>query len=388
MGARPLLPLLSLPFVLIGLGLSFRNFKRPEYRIPVLALLAAPCGAALVEMGITRALIMVIPATLLAVLGIDLVLKQILKFWRFKQWLLVLPLFIGFSGWNIFLLTDALNNGTLWHDNYGLSGMQYGARQVFGDIKQELEQDPQVHIILSPSWANGTDIVARFFFNDPQPFELGSIRGYFIEYKELKENTLFIMTPEEYDDMLDSHKFTDINVEKVLPYPDGSPGFFFVRLAYVPNIEDIMAEEREARKRLQEDTLLLNGETVKIQYSLQDMGEVKHIFDGDLNTVMRTMEANPFKVNVAYRDDQITDGISVKIGGNATRIKIVLLDKNQNEVFSTEKTFDDTPEPRLVDFNFNSNITFRTLMLEVESIHSGEPAHVHLWEIIVHDNKE
>jgi len=388
MGTRPHLPLLNLPFMLLGLGFSIYRFRKPEHRVLILAFLSAPCGAALVEMGITRALVMVIPAVLLAAVGFDLVLKWASKHWRFAQWIFTLALFIGFSSWNIYLLADALQNGDVWHGNYGLSGMQYGAQQVFTDIEAELESNPDTEILLSPSWANGTDIVARFFFDDPVPFKLGSIRGHFIEYKEIDENMLFIMTPEEYKDMLDSHKFTDINIEKVLPYPDGNPGFYYVRLDYVADIQAILAEEREARKVLREASLLLDGEVVDIQYSLQDMGEIKHIFDGDLNTLMRSMEANPIKVNVTYNNDQTTRRAAFKIGGNASRVKIVLLNKAGGTILTKEQIFDETADPRIVEFDFGREMIFRAYKLEVESIHSGEPAHVHLWEVMIDDNQE
>ena len=159
-------------------------------------------------------------------------------------------------------------------------------------------------------------------------------------------------------------------------------------LRYVDNIDAIMAAEREARKQLQTGTLLINGKTLNIQYSLQDMGELKHLFDNDLNTVMRTMEANPLKVNAAYQQDQKTRSIALKIGGNASRVKIDLLDKDGRPIYSDERTYDETPDPRVIQFNFDEMLTFRSFNLEVESLHSPEPAHVHLWEIMILENQD
>jgi hypothetical protein len=39
------------------------------------------------------------------------------------------------AGYNVFMLRDALVNGPTWFKDYGLGGMQYGADQIFGEIK-------------------------------------------------------------------------------------------------------------------------------------------------------------------------------------------------------------------------------------------------------------
>jgi len=144
------------------------------------------------------------------------------------------------------MLADALSNGPLWSRDFGLAGMQYGARQVFGEMEQILEQRPETKIVLSPSCANGTDVIARFFFSDPLPFELGSAEGYYSTAKTLDDNQLFIMTPEEFDDLPRNH-FAQVNVEKIMLYPDGKPGFYFVRLNYAENIHQVIAREAAER---------------------------------------------------------------------------------------------------------------------------------------------
>ena len=69
------------------------------------------------------------------------------------------------------------------------------------------------------------------------------------------ENIVFVMIPDEYRQVVESDKFTGIKVIQVLPYPNGEPGFYFVRMQYADNFDDLLAEEKAARRMLQEEVL-------------------------------------------------------------------------------------------------------------------------------------
>ena len=68
-----------LPFSLAGFILCLKKIARPEYRAVLISFLAAPSGAALVEIGITRALVMVIPLAIFTTLGMSLLLEWLEK---------------------------------------------------------------------------------------------------------------------------------------------------------------------------------------------------------------------------------------------------------------------------------------------------------------------
>ena len=78
---------------------------------------------------------------------------------------------------------------------------------------------------------------------------------------------LFVMTVEDLDYIYDSGKFTGIAIEETLPYPDGSLGFYFVRLEYVDDILTILEEERLARQALVADEVLMDNEWVQVEHS-------------------------------------------------------------------------------------------------------------------------
>jgi hypothetical protein len=101
--------------------------------------------------------------------------------------------------------------------------MQY-AFQIFDIMNEYVREHPETKIIFSPDWANGADVVARFFLDDFSSIQMGSVQGHIIQKLPLDSNTLFIMTPYEYASIKESPKFTDIDVETIVPYPDGNPG--------------------------------------------------------------------------------------------------------------------------------------------------------------------
>jgi hypothetical protein len=397
----------TLPLLLIGLAVMFWKIRQSRCRTVLIALLAAPCGAAMVEVGITRVLIMVVPAAILSAIGLSYLLRwteRLLK-WTAKRidrdkgderderrkynrsritLILTLPVFALLVGFNLYMLWDTQVNGPLWFSDYGINGMQYGARQIFGVVRQYLAVAPETKIILSPTWANGTDVLARFFFHDPQPFSLGSIQGYLTEHKPLDQQTLFIMTPEEFDLAQSSGKFQHILVEKAIPYPDGEPGFYLVRLRYVDNIAEIMAQEQAARRIPQEEDLVIGGQPAHVKYSYLDMGDIGMAFDGDVNTLMRSMETNPLKLEIEFVKPQRLHGVTVQVGGVPTRVQVELHPVDESSaahppVFS--QVVPATPDPRPVALDFGRAFEVIGISLEVQNVLDSEPAHVHIWEV-------
>ncbi len=370
----------TLPFAVIGLALALRRIRNPAHRVTLIALLAAPTGGALAEIGITRVLVFVIPATLLTALGVNWVLGW-LERRHIPQRLLAFGVFLAFATVNVYMLRDALINAPTWYQDYGLGGVQYGARQLFAAVQEHLERNPGTKMIVSPSWANGTDVLARFFLSDPLPIQLGSIEGYLFQHLPIDENTLFVMTPEEYQTATTSGKFTDIRVEQTLPYPDGRAGFYFVRLHYVENIDQILAAEREARRRLLEDVVQIDGQSVLVKYPHLDMGEIDNAFDGDERSLIRTLEANPMVIELTFPQARTLSGLTARVGGTATRLTVTLTVAGADQLVVYSAEAGSVPEPRQMDIAFDSPFPVRQLRIEVLNVNDGEPAHVHLWDI-------
>ncbi|HNT24426.1 MAG TPA: hypothetical protein PKM21_08680 [Anaerolineales bacterium] len=389
----------TLPLIVIGLLACLKHWRLPAHRTVLAALLAAPAGAALVEIGITRILVMVIPAALLTAIGAEYLLDWIAE--RISSFSLqpkagakpfALPVASVSQGLtlllaailavtNLAMLRDALANGPTWYTDYTLGGMQYGARQIFPAAVDYANAHPGVRIIVSPDWSNGTDVVSRFFTPDPTPYQLGVIDAYINNHLSLDENTVFVMTPEEYERATSSEKFQDIQVEQTLPYPDGRPGFYFVRLRYVDNIDEILVEEIAQRRVLQQDTVFIDGQAFPIQFSRLDMGKPAAAFDGDPDTVIRTLEANPLVLELTFPTARTINGLSAIIGSANMRITALAYSSPDAEPITYGTTIRGSVEQPLAELPFNPPISVVKLRIEFLDLNQQEPAHVHIWEI-------
>ena len=167
---------LSFPFWLAGLVRCLRRFKDPAHRTLLLATLAAPTGAALVDWGITRGLVFILPATLMTALGVERAVDWVQSRWpKLRQGLIALVLFLALSGFSIFMLADALRNGPTWTTDYGLTGMQYGAPQVFPRAAKIARAEPNTTVFVSSTWANGSDVLLRYFADGLPNLQMGNI---------------------------------------------------------------------------------------------------------------------------------------------------------------------------------------------------------------------
>ncbi len=379
----------AMPFIFVGIFWCIKYFKQSFARLVIIAMLAAPVGAAIVNLGITRALVMVIPATLLTTIGLKTSWDWFVKKIQHRgNWLLkMLPaagisIFAFLSLLNVQMLVDALKNGPTWFTNYGLYGMQYGARQVFGTIEASLTLDPNQKFYLTSTWTNGADVLARYFFDDPVPFEMGSIDGFINEYKPLDEDMIFIMVPDEMEKMFASKKFTNVRTGNMILYPNGAPGFYFVQLSYVDNIREIFASEQEARRALKQGKVALqDGKEVQVAYSTLDMGEIIHVFDGDRTTLARTFEANPMKIVVTFSEPRPVEKIKLRVGGDATRIDVRIWVGGSEEPLSFMQELDSEADPRWTEIDLQKELLVKTLEVRVKNLNNEEPAHVHLWEL-------
>jgi len=371
----------SLPLYVLGFGVMLRKIAKPEYRLFLIATLATPAGAAMAGIAVTRSLFMVIPVVMLTAVGLDQLMQWIEKI-KIPRKILIGVIFVGLTICSGFMLRDALVNGPLWYDNYGLSGQQYGAKQVFGEIKAMLKENPKQEIFISPSWANGTDVLARFFFDDPLPFVMGSIDAYLFELKEINPDKIFILIPEELDKVQASGKFKTIDVFRTLDYPNGVPGFYFTHLQYVDNAEAIFAEEETARMTLLESEVTDPNERVlKVSYPNLDMGEVSNVFDGDGSSLIRTLDTNPLLMQIKPVEVFELNQISIRIGGTASTVTIRLIAADGSAEQELVKQMPESNDLRDVVYSFEKPVTVEQIEIEILNPHDSDRAHVHLWEV-------
>lgn len=374
----------TLPFGLAGVVLALIRIRRPEWRVLLLAVLSVPVGAAIVQIGATRLLAMAVPMAMITALAIAEGLEWLHRRKNISRGLMSGVVFALLAGVNVYMLRDALVNGPTWYSDYGLGGMQYGGRQLFGEIKTYLGEKPETHLVVSPSWANGTDVVARFFFDDPLPFDMGTARGYYTEGKPIDDNTVFVMIPEEMEE-LPRQRFAEVNVERTVSYPNGEPGFFFTRLKYVDNLDAVLEQEKAARRELKLHRVELDGQTVDLGLTTLDMGEPKNLFDGDTNTLVRSYNVNPMQIQVDFSAPRRLTGVTARIGGAKTTLTVhVWTDLKAPPVVFTQQ-LDESPVMRDAKVEFGEDLLAARVLVEVMNTLDLSDGNVHVWELTFDD---
>jgi 4-amino-4-deoxy-L-arabinose transferase-like glycosyltransferase len=370
----------TFPLALIGLIIVVRRIRETEYRALLVALLASPFGMALVALGVTRALLFVFPAALLTTLGVEPIGRRLSR---------VLPgnvisvfLFVVLSGTNVYMMKDSLNNGPTWFTTYGLYGMQYGAQQVYGEVRKEVERSRETLVFVSPNWANGVDVLQRFFLQDEDPV-------WMLDFDALQsskvghiDKMLFVLTPPEYDALVDDPKFEDIRVEETIPYPDGSTGFYFVRTAYSPEADALLAAERAEMLRPVTDEFYLEGELLKVVHPAFDIGEVEDMFDGDPQTLVRSREVNPAVIGLSFEHPRSVKGIQITTGTMDMRIVIRFFAGETAEPDEYSHSFFNLPEDPTVTFDFpNAPPKLTRIEISIEDLNADSRGNIHIREI-------
>jgi len=225
-------------------------------------------------------------------------------------------------------------------------------------------------------------MLARFFFEEPLPFEMGSIDTYMFEKREIEPDKIFILIPEEMDRVNKSNKFTNIQVFKTLDYPNGEPGFYWITLEYSENIEQILAAEKAERQKLNTAELIdSDGHRWKVSYPMLDMGKIEDLFDGDRTSLVRTFEANPMKLDITPATSLRVSEITVRIGGTASTLEIRVTPSDGSETVVLNEVVPESNDIRDILFELPKPMTVSNLSISVLNTNDLEPSHVHVWEI-------
>ncbi|MGC1377303.1 MAG: hypothetical protein WA821_13820 [Anaerolineales bacterium] len=302
-----------------------------------------------------------------------------------------LGLFAALVSLSLFLLRTALVDGPLWFQDYGLYGMQYGAQQVFGDtIRPALDNDPNISFVVSPSWANGTEQFTDFFI--PQELQSRLHMGQpidFLNNLNTYTTTEFIATADEFSAILRDPKFIDVNVIKTIPCPNGAPCFYVITLKPASNIADILVQQHAQNRNPVEDTMVLNGQTIRVRHSPLGSGAMADIFDNDPDTLSRVLEANPFYIDLYPIPPIDTHSVFIKTGSlhNYT-ITIRLYAPGSGQPVEYTQTYQDQPDhdlppdPQVTIVFDKGPAQSDRIEIEIKDNTSGDTSAIHIRTIL------
>lgn len=388
------IPLFLAPFILVGLGNCLWHWRSPAHRTVLVAILAVPFSPALVRIEVYRVLGMVIPATLLTLIGLGQLDEWVNQWSWLRRW--PLSAAIGIAGGLILVLLNfhlvyaALTDGPTWHRDYGMIGMQYGARQLFEQVVPQILEasPPNTQIFISHTWANYPDVFLEFFLTPQQRARVQLLSIEDILHRlatarvPLTPERLFILPPDEYLRAVSSNKLVVSKPEYIIPYPDGRPGFYAVRLRYVDGIDAIVAAERLARQQLITTTVQLDGQPITVRHSRLDMGSPQDIFDANPKTLMRGLEANPFIVEFLFPSPRTITTLGLHVRCQNFTVKMIVTPPEGGDKKTYVTSYHDMPLDPRVDYTFpDGPVEVEALRIEITNTDAGESDHMHLWEV-------
>jgi hypothetical protein len=374
-------PLALAPFVIVGIVACLaRCVRSPAHRVILLSPLGVPFAAAAHERQMLRLLPMLVPVALLALVGMEEI-RRLLVRW-IPNVVLATGLAGGLAAATIRLCAMSFTGSAAWFPEYGLYGMQWGAKQVTDAAREELEKDPNIHIHISSGWANNPETFLDFFFKPPlrSRVQLGELGPYLSSRTAPPNDVLFVMTPSEYERNSHDPKLEVLPPKRVIPFPNGKPGFYFAKVRYSEQADAIFAQEREQRRILKEDRV--DNPKVVVRHSHLDMGNVPDLFDGDKNTLIRGLEDNPFVLEFVFDPPRRMSQLYVRVGEMEGQIAIEVTTASGGEPLHQTRTVRRGIE------NTEQTFSFGATPLEVTKIHmeigepgKGEPDHLEIREV-------
>jgi hypothetical protein len=266
--------------------------------------------------------------------------------------------------------------------------MQFGTRELFAEsIPAELAEDPDTLLLVSPTWANNPNTFVEFFLAPPQQarVQLINVDAFTMNRRELDpERHLFVMPEYEYTRAIESGKFVIQTPERIIYYPDGQPGFYFVRMSYVPDVDAIFAADREARAQLVEAEIQIDGQPVAASHSALDMGELGKLFDGDSESLMRGLEANPLVIELRFPEPRRLAGITLTTGSMNMELRLTATPPEDGApTTATQQFIDQPPDPTVTLDLPNGPQLVERLRLEILQLNAPEIANIHVRELVL-----
>ncbi|MHB1382741.1 MAG: hypothetical protein ACYCYC_00220 [Bellilinea sp.] len=381
MGNHPPLTILLAPFVFWGVTTTLRKILQPAYRLVWIGWLAAAVGAAPFGGRLPELLLAVPFLAITAALGLHEAVRMVQHRWKsMPTWLPDTAVLLGVGSGSLLLLFNALVKSPQWPADYGREGLQYGAPQIYAAAEAYAADIPQRSVLVWPEWSTDPDALRRFFATAAgDRVRLGLLDPFLYRVDPSIDQFAFVIPDDQYQSIQSGGKF-EVTAVDIITYPGGSAAFALVELAYTPQADEIMEQEAVRRRALVTEIVRLDGEEVTVRHSVLDIGSPEYLFDGNLDSLIRSTEANPLVVELIFPQPRQIDAILVQLGSEPVTLHVVL-----NPTGSSPQTFTGhgaaTEGMKELRVDFAAGAWVEALRLEVLDETTQEPAHVHLWEI-------
>jgi 4-amino-4-deoxy-L-arabinose transferase-like glycosyltransferase len=302
-----------LPFILTGLVICAMNFRNSAYRTIIFSMLAVPMGAAVDSVHIPRMLAFVIPAAVMAALGLE---QVYVNRGKIPEKYITYALQLIFSLAALGMLRTALIEGPNWGNESTPGLKEFAMKAVFEDrLPELLEAEPDTDFIISSSWANNVYLFPEFFIDkeDQNRVSIGHIQSYMYQRLELNEDMIFILPVEEFKVAEESGLFSNTEILDTVNYPQAGPAMYFARFAYAPNADQILYEMEMERQKLVDAFIVVDGVEYKVRHSRLAFGSVRELLDDNPDTLVRGESANPIQFEISSTEQMDVDQVKIMI---------------------------------------------------------------------------
>jgi hypothetical protein len=371
----------NLPFTVAGgiYLLRQRRWREVEARAVFVPLLVAPLAGALLATKIARELMIVLPLVVMTTIGFVLALEW-LERRSISRTFLSLASATLFAGITLFMMFDAIRHGPTWFRDYGLGGLQYGANQVFPEALEFSKENPTTRIYLTGGWCWSADAVSQFYLPKQSMISLAT-PDQLPEVIAGGEDAVFIVIPEEYNRLVEIGDYRTIDVEHVVPYPDGTPGFRFVRLAFTDDKLEAIRRGYDEVKEPVAAPLSLDGEEITLLHTPLGGGGIENLFDGDPDTFVRSDGENPFRLDIAFQQAHRLAGLVLRLGSEKNVVSVTAFPEDGTEPVIQAVEAGPVEEYKEVVLNFDEPIRVERLLIEILDEYAPPDAFVHVWEL-------
>lgn len=390
------LPIFILPLFLIGGAVLLYSWRKPFARTILLLVLFSPFPAALLEVNNARSFNVACLYLLITACGANAVLEFISGR-------------ISAAGWSSARSGEIVSNATVllfgiytaWlgsylhysaarkFADYGFYGIQYGAPQVYNWIAENADKYQEFKV--SSHLFNAGSVFRYFYLS-------GKVQGKteVVDFEALCETPrferhagLFLIARSSMEEVEEKGCPLKFKTVHTFYNPAGLPQ---IEAAYIEAdssfAEWVRSKDEARRKTYTSRSVLPSGSKITLSHPLFDMGEAASLFDGKIETIIRTKQVNPARFEIAPDEGSKLRALVVTIS-NTTFAEITAsftgpdgkTSPLERKLYSAMTK--DRPDIRF-DFGCGElGCEYASVLVEVHLTDQGDRGHVHVAEISI-----
>jgi hypothetical protein len=159
--------------------------------------------------------------------------------------------------------------------------------------------------------------------------------------------------------------------------------FAFRQLSHVNHVDQPFETEKSLPPGLITDEISLGDETIQMTHSALDIGQPKDVFDNNIDTLMRGLDANPFILDLQFSQSQAIKGLMMDFGRMDFSIRIKVYGPGNTSPVSYAGEYRQQPPIPHLDMDFvDGPPQVKRIYIEIEQLLPPEEVHIHVREVV------